>query len=119
MPEYTRIELGPLNIVASPHPHGIYRRALAAVADKEVNLWGSDRAKITPFQPLEDRPNLLWGRILVGAEIDTEGKWLTRLRTKRLRPPKRGRWSTLYRQTWSRISGRSIISSSRMNMGWS
>ena len=82
MPEYTRIELGALNIVASPHPHGIYRRALAAVADKEVNLWGSDRAKITPFQPLEDRPNLLWGRILVWAEIDTEGKWLNKAKNE-------------------------------------
>src|SRR5690349_16945857 len=84
--ELTQIEMGALNISASPHPTGIYRRALAAIADKEVELWGSDRAKITPFQPLEDRPSLLWGRILVWAEIDTEGRWLNKAKNVEATP---------------------------------
>jgi hypothetical protein len=74
----SRIEVGALNIVASPHPQGIYRRILSEVANKEVHLWGSDMAKITQFQELEDRPNLLYGRILVWAEIDIDGKWLNK-----------------------------------------
>jgi hypothetical protein len=64
------IEVGALNIVASPHPPGIYRQLLTSIANKEITLWGSDRAKITQFQPFEDRPNLLVGRVLVWAHMD-------------------------------------------------
>jgi len=74
----SKIEVGALNIVTTPHPRGIYRDLLRTVADKEVELWGSDRAKITQFQELEDRPDFLYGRILVWAEIDTEGQWLNK-----------------------------------------
>ncbi len=75
-----RIEVGALNIVASPHPDGVYRQVLRQVANKEVPLWGSDRAKITEFQEMEDRPDLLYGRILVWSEIDPDGKWLNKVK---------------------------------------
>ena len=74
----TRIEVGALNIVASPHPPGVYREVLTAVADKEIELWGSDKAKITAFQEIGDRPHLLYGRVLVWAEIDKDGAWLNK-----------------------------------------
>lgn len=73
-----QLEVGALNIVASPHPPGVYRELLSAIANKEVQLWGSDRAKITHFQEFEDKPDLLYGRVLVWAEIDTEGKWINK-----------------------------------------
>jgi Domain of unknown function (DUF4747) len=73
-----KIDVAALNIVASPHPPGIYRDVLALVANKEVTLWGSDRVKITEFQEMEDKPNLLYGRILVWGEIDKDGKWLNK-----------------------------------------
>lgn len=74
----TQIEVAALNVVASPHPKGVYREILGSIANKEVTLWGSDRAKITEFLPMEDRQNLLYGRILVWGEIDKDGKWLNK-----------------------------------------
>ncbi|THD68436.1 MAG: DUF4747 family protein [Bradyrhizobium sp.] len=73
-----KIEVAALNIVASPHPKGVYREILSAIANKEVTLWGSDRGKITEFQEMEDKPNLLYGRVLVWGEIDKDGKWLNK-----------------------------------------
>lgn len=70
------IEVGALNIVASPHPGEIYKRALDAIADKQVKLWGSDRGKITAPEALEDKPNILFGRILLWAHIDPDSPWL-------------------------------------------
>lgn len=81
-----RIELGALNIVASPHPPGTYRSILKEIADKEVRLWGSDYAKITPFVEMKDQPNLLTGRVLVWAEIDREGKWLNKTKNVEATP---------------------------------
>jgi hypothetical protein len=73
-----KVEVAALNIVASPHPKGVYRELLSAVANKEVTLWGSDRGKITEFQEMEGKPNQLYGRVLVWGEIDKEGKWLNK-----------------------------------------
>jgi hypothetical protein len=73
------ISVGALNIVASPHDRpGIYSELLSAVADKEIHVWGSDRAKITAPEPLVNHPGQLYGRILVWAEIDTKGKWFNK-----------------------------------------
>jgi hypothetical protein len=80
------LEVGALNISASPHPPGIYRELLNAVSDKEVPVWGSDRAKITQPGPFEDHADWLFGQILVWAEIDTEGKWLNKLKNKEATP---------------------------------
>lgn len=74
----TKIQVGALNIAADPHPKGVYREILARIADKEVELWGSDKAKITPFRQFEDNENLLALRILVWAEIDPDGKWINK-----------------------------------------
>ncbi len=81
-----RIEVGAINIAASPHPEGIYRKAFEAVANKEVWVWGSDKAKITVPGPFEDKPNWLYGQILVWAEIDIDGKWLNKTKNKEATP---------------------------------
>jgi hypothetical protein len=81
-----RIEVGALNIVASPHPKGIYVKILKQVANKEVVLWGSDQAKITPIDEIEDRPGLWLGRVLLWAEIDTEGDWINKEKNVRATP---------------------------------
>jgi hypothetical protein len=80
------IEVGALNITASPHPPGIYQQILSAVADKEVPVWGSDRAKITQPGPFEDHEDWLYGQILVWAEIDINGKWLNKAKNKEATP---------------------------------
>jgi len=81
-----RIEVGAINIAASPHPEGVYRKAFEAVADKEIWVWGSDKAKITAPGPFEDKPNWLYGQILVWAEIDIDGKWLNKTKNKEATP---------------------------------
>lgn len=81
-----RIQVGAINIAASPHPEGIYASAFEAVADKEVWVWGSDKAKITAPGPFEDKPNWLYGQILVWAEIDIDGKWLNKRKNKEATP---------------------------------
>src|SRR5262245_30431144 len=80
------LEVGALNISASPHPEGIYRRLFSQVADKEVPVWGSDKAKITQPGPFEDQPNWLYGQILVWAEIDLDGKWINKSKNKEATP---------------------------------
>ncbi|MES2600526.1 MAG: DUF4747 family protein [Pseudomonadota bacterium] len=72
----TTIEVAALNIVASPHPDGIYLKLFQHVAGKEILLWGSDRAKITEPRAIEGRDNYFYGEVLVWAHIDTDSPWL-------------------------------------------
>jgi Domain of unknown function (DUF4747) len=72
------LDVGAINISASPHPEGIYRRALLAVADKEVRIYGSDWAKITDPGPFDDHPDWLFGQILVWSQIDPNKPWLNK-----------------------------------------
>ncbi|UPJ57827.1 DUF4747 family protein [Bradyrhizobium sp. 192] len=73
-----KIQVGALNIAASPHPVGVYRRLLELAANVEIHLHGSDWGKITAVTPLEDRPELLTGRVVLWAHIDKDGKWLNK-----------------------------------------
>jgi hypothetical protein len=72
------IKVGALNIAASPHPKGIYRSILEEISNKEVPFWGSDRAKITPFEEIEDNSNHLFFRILIWTHLDPDGNWLNK-----------------------------------------
>ncbi|WP_424627563.1 DUF4747 family protein [Bradyrhizobium sp. SYSU BS000235] len=74
----TNLQVAALNIVASPHPSGIYPELLRAAAGAEIPIWGSDYAKITSPLRIEDRPGLYTGQILVWAQIDTNGRWLNK-----------------------------------------
>jgi hypothetical protein len=74
----TTIEVAALNIVASPHPPGIYLRLLQHVAGKEIPLWGSDRAKIAEPRSIEGRPDDFFGEILIWAHIDTDIPWINK-----------------------------------------
>jgi hypothetical protein len=72
------IKIGALNIVASPHPKGIYRKLLRDVSEKEVPVGGSDKGKILAPLEFEDNPNLLFGRILIWTHLDAGGRWLNK-----------------------------------------
>jgi hypothetical protein len=74
----TTIEVAALNIVASPHPPGIYVKLLTEVAGTEVSIWGSDRAKITEPRPIDGRPDDFFGEILIWAHIDTGIPWINK-----------------------------------------
>lgn len=72
-----RITVGGLNVTASPHPPGIYERALIARADLPVAIVGHDMAKITkPIARIFGHVRVLFGQILVWTEIDKSGPWL-------------------------------------------
>ncbi|MDU0339565.1 DUF4747 family protein [Bosea rubneri] len=68
------LKLGVLNIVASPHPEGIYRELLAVAASGEAQARGSDYARIT--RPRDEGDGILSGRILIYANIDKDSPWL-------------------------------------------
>jgi hypothetical protein len=74
----TTIEVSALNIVASPHPPGIYVKLLTEVAGIEVSLWGSDHAKITEPRPIEGRPDDYYGSVLIWAHINTDIPWINK-----------------------------------------
>jgi hypothetical protein len=74
----TTIEVAALNIVASPHPPGIYVTLLQRIAGKEVLIGGSDRAKITEPRPIDGRPDDFFGEILIWAHIDTDIPWINK-----------------------------------------
>jgi hypothetical protein len=81
-----RLEVGAINIAASPHPEGIYRRALDAVANREVRVHGSDWAKITQPGPFDDHADWLFGQILVWTQIDATKPWLNKRRNSEATP---------------------------------
>jgi hypothetical protein len=69
------LEICGLNIVASPHPNGIYIDLLNAAAGRSVRARGSDWAKITKPKPGKE-PGFYEGRIIVWTAIDLDGRWL-------------------------------------------
>lgn len=74
----TTIAVGALNIVASPHPPGIYLKLLQHVAGTEVPLWGSDLAKITEPREIDGRSDDFFGEVLIWTHIDTESPWINK-----------------------------------------
>ncbi len=68
------VELGLLNVVATPHPEGMYLKVLRWGAKGYAQARGSDHAKIT--KPKSEGDGLYSGRILLWTEIDMDGKWL-------------------------------------------
>jgi hypothetical protein len=72
----TYLEVAALNIVATPHPEGIYVSLLEAIAGEEFLLGGSDRAKITAPTEFEHPKGFYHGQVFVWAHIDTDQKWL-------------------------------------------
>jgi hypothetical protein len=74
MPRHAWIELGAINVSASPHPDGVYRQMLLAAANKDIEVFGDDFAKIT--EASERDPGIFIGRILVWTKIDKGGDWV-------------------------------------------
>lgn len=70
MSDESVIEIGFLNIVATPHPEGVYERLLKKAADQPVKFYGDQTAAITkPRQP-RNEPNLIEGKLVVWTDID-------------------------------------------------
>jgi hypothetical protein len=70
--ERNKFASGFINVVASPHPEGIYPRALASIANDPINFYGSSYAAIrAPRQVAKDDPALHEGYITIWTEVDT------------------------------------------------
>ena len=80
------LKIGALNIVADPHPTGIYRSLFQEVAEQAVQVWGNDWAKITAPDDRGTDPPSFYGRVLVWTEIDRDGKWLDQTTDKEATP---------------------------------
>jgi hypothetical protein len=62
------LEIGVLNIKASPHPDGIYPKLLKRIAGAPIPFWGEDYLAITP--PERAEAGIYKGRVLVWTELD-------------------------------------------------
>ncbi|WP_082449293.1 DUF4747 family protein [Sphingomonas sp. Leaf67] len=71
MADERTISVGFVNIVATPHPKGIYESALAAVANKPVNIRGRDWGIITKPIAVKGYDNLREGIVSVWTDIDS------------------------------------------------
>lgn len=67
MPD-VNFQLSVLNVVAHPHPEGVYPELLGMVAGRGVRFWGNDHAAISA--PMEVEKGLYQGRIAIWTEID-------------------------------------------------
>ena len=64
------VEFGFLNVVATPHPKGVYERLLKQSSNTPVNFWGDQYAAITEPKAVENEPGLFVGRLVTWTEID-------------------------------------------------
>jgi Domain of unknown function (DUF4747) len=70
MAEPNHIEIGFLNIVASPHPVGVYATALANAANRPIRYRGRDYAVILPPRASRPDKDILEGAISLWTDID-------------------------------------------------
>ena len=66
------IEIGFLNVVATPHPIGVYDRLLRSVAGEPVKFFGEQVAAITTPRAASGENHLLQGRIVIWTDIDED-----------------------------------------------
>lgn len=66
------VEIGFLNIVATPHPPGVYDRLLRSAAGKAVEFYGDLRAAITSPRAAAGESHLLQGRVVIWTDIDED-----------------------------------------------
>jgi hypothetical protein len=71
MAESSVLHVGFVNIVATPHPAGVYPKALKAIANKPVNYRGKDFAIITPPMRNKKEENIHRGNISVWTDVDS------------------------------------------------
>ncbi|HEX8194113.1 MAG TPA: DUF4747 family protein [Allosphingosinicella sp.] len=70
MAEDRTITIGFVNIVATPHPDGVYKEALRKVSNKPVNVRGNDWAIISPPKPTKGEAGLHDGIVSVWTDVD-------------------------------------------------
>jgi len=90
MPAET-LEVGFLNIVATPHPKGVYLRLLNAAAEQPVGFWGQMKAAITKPIALHDDETFQTFQLLIWTEIDPSEPTINKAELKKAQFPREGR----------------------------
>ena len=72
MADEQAVEIGFLNVVATPHPTGVYDRLLRSVAGQPVQFFGDQVAAITTPRAAPGEGHLLQGRIVMWTDIDED-----------------------------------------------
>ena len=70
MADEKTLEIGFLNVVATPHPTGVYERLLRSVAGRAVQFFGDQVAALTAPRSAPGEGHLLEGRIVIWTDID-------------------------------------------------
>ncbi|MEA3036656.1 MAG: hypothetical protein QOH04_2428 [Sphingomonadales bacterium] len=83
-----------LNIVATPHPQGVYARLLRSAAGHIVGFWGSYRAAISEPQVYSDDKALLHGQLFVWVEVDPDQPAINKQQLQKTVFPDAGRQFT-------------------------
>jgi len=65
-----RIEIGFLNVVATPHPPGVYERLFRFAAGRQVRYFGDNTAAITNIRARPGENAMFTGQILTWVDID-------------------------------------------------
>jgi Domain of unknown function (DUF4747) len=66
------VEFGFINVVATPHPKGVYLSLLKRAANSPVNFWGDQYAAITSPRAYDNEPDLFVGRLVTWTEINED-----------------------------------------------
>lgn len=83
-----------VNIVATPHPPGVYTRLLRTAAGQIVRYWGAFRAAISEPRAYSDEPALLHGQLFVWVEVDPDQPAINKQRLQKTVFPDAGRQFT-------------------------
>lgn len=85
------IEAGFLNVVATPHPKGVYERLLKAAAEQPVGFWGAYKAAITKPAGLHDDASYLTFQLIIWMEVNPDEPAINKVQLKKADFPREGR----------------------------
>lgn len=85
------LEVGFLNIVATPHPKGVYLRLLNTAAEKPVAFWGDFRAAITKPVALHDDATFHTFQMVIWLEVNSDEPTIDKAALKKAGFPREGR----------------------------
>lgn len=85
------LEAGFLNIVATPHPKGVYRRLLERAAEQPVSFWGDYKAAITRPVGLHDDESFRSFQLIIWLEINPDEPTIDKAALKKAGFPREGR----------------------------
>lgn len=85
------LEAAFVNVVATPHPKGVYPRLLKTAAEKPVYFRGSFKAAITALSPIAKEDGLYSFQLVAWMEIDPDEPTIDKAALKKAKFPREGR----------------------------